>query len=150
MSCFDVAVGDETGFASFHEPEGHLTNGSLVSNFASLFSDKVNATRVLVLNAAALVELIEDQQRVLVKIDVEGFEAPLLRAITPLIKRVRPDMLLEVLPDFETVIDEAVREAAPDYQRFANTPLGLQPQDSLHAIGGRDCFLIPPERAATL
>lgn len=148
VSSFNVAVGAETGFANFHEPEGHLTNGSLVSNFASQFSSKVKVARVLVLDAASLIDLIEGQLRVLVKIDVEGFEAPLLKAIAPFLQKVKPDVLLEVLPEFEAAIEEAVREAAPDYQRFAITPQGLQPQETLRAIGGRDCFLIPTAKVS--
>ena len=148
VSSFAVAVGAATGFATFHEPEGHLTNGSLVSNFASLFSSKVNAAHVLVLNAASMVDLIEGPLRVLVKIDVEGFEAPLLRAISPFLQKVKPDVLLEVLPDFESAIEEAVRESAPDYLRFAITPQGLLPQEKLRALGGRDCFLVPSPKAS--
>lgn len=145
--CFGVAVGAETGFGSFHEPEGHLTNGSLVSAFAANFSGNVMSSPTVVLGASTLNGLLEPGKRVLLKIDVEGFEAPLITALSSLFEQFRPDVLLEVLPEYEAEIDSAVRSSAVSYQRFAITAEGLQHQSSLHAIGGRDCFLTPLERA---
>lgn len=148
VSCFGVAVGAETGFLSFHEPEGHLTNGSLVSEFAANFSSKVMSAPVVVLGAATLVGLLQPGKRVLLKIVVEGFEALLITALAPLFEQLRPDVLLEVLPEYEAAIDAAVRSSAVNYQRFAITPQGLQQQDTLHAVGGRDCFLVPFENVS--
>jgi FkbM family methyltransferase len=147
VCCLNVAVGDKTEFATFHEPEGHLTNGSLISDFAGNFNQNIKATQVLVLNAADLAGLVSPEKRVLLKIDAEGYEAPLIRALSPFVQRIQPDIMLEVLPEFEAEIDASVRDAAVGYQRFAITAQGLQHQSSLHAIGGRDCFLTPGHRA---
>lgn len=149
VACFGVAIGVETGFTNFYEPEGHLTNGSLVSEFAGCFSDQVRAVTVLVLGAAEVAALVTPEQRVLVKIDVEGFEASVIRALAPLFSKSRPDVLLEVLPEYEEQIEAAVLEAAPGYLRHAITPGGILPQRTLRAMDGRDCFLTPSEKAAT-
>ena len=148
VSSFAVAVGAETGFATFHEPEGHLTNGSLVPTFAAIFSQRVKATRVLVVGAESLSALVDEQKRVLVKIDVEGYEAPLLKALVPFLHQVKADVLLEVLPEFEAEIDEAVKLLPAEYQRYAITRSGLQPQQNIHAVEGRDCFLSPNSLAS--
>ena len=146
ISSYGVAVGAEAGVAFFYEPEGHLTNGSLVSGFAEQFSAQVKAEPVVVISAATLAQMLDARSRVLVKVDVEGSEAPLIRALAPLFQKVRPDILIEVLPEYEREINAAVCEATVDYLKFAITQDGLQAQETLHAIGGRDCFLMPLER----
>lgn len=143
VSYFNCAVGDRTQFEWLFEPEGHLTNGSLLPDFAAKFSTEVRRTPCLMVNAAQLGELLGTHQRVLLKIDVEGFEAPLLRALAPVIQAKRPDILLEVLPEFEAAINEAAGSVAPGYEYFTITNDGLQVQDRIRAITGRDCFLTP-------
>ena len=145
---FNAAVGDHPGIESFHEPEGHLTNGSLVSSFAANFSPQVRTTPVLMVDASALVALLSSHRRVLIKIDVEGYEAPLLKAMAPLISACRPDILLEVLDGFEAEIESALQAVAPRYARFAVSPEGLTPRPTAQASGGRDCLLIPLEATA--
>ena len=141
ISSFCVAIGSNTGFATFYEPEGHLTNGSLIPHFASNFSAQVKAVPVLVVAGAEIAELVKSEQRVLLKIDVEGHEATVLRALAPLFKKVRPDVLLEVLPGFEKQIESAIAAVADGYNRYAITANGVVYQDNLCAIDGRDCFL---------
>ncbi len=140
---FNAAVGARTAFDQFHEPEGCLTNGSLIAGFAAQFSSSVSSVPVLVIDGALLKALTEASRRVLVKIDVEGYEASLVRALAPLIAAKQPDILLEVLPEFEAEIGDAVAFAAPGYELHAITAEGLSRQTSLKAVGGRDCFLTP-------
>jgi hypothetical protein len=47
-------VSDETGFSSFYEPEGHLTNGSLGRGFAEHFSQTVRDSMVVTLAGSSL------------------------------------------------------------------------------------------------
>jgi FkbM family methyltransferase len=141
VTLFNAAVSDMTAFAMFHEPEGHLTNGSLMKSFANQFSDRVKATPVLAIDAVKLNDLVKTGQRLLIKMDVEGFEAPVLQALKPVIEAHHPDILLEVLPEFAEQIEDSVKVAASNYRRYAVTSNGLVRQETLQAHKSRDCFL---------
>jgi hypothetical protein len=73
--------------------------------------------------------------------DVEGFEAPVLQALKPVIEAHHPDILLEVLPEFAEQIEDSVKVAASNYRRYAVTSNGLVRQETLQAHKSRDCFL---------
>jgi FkbM family methyltransferase len=94
---FAAAVSDETGFASFFEPDGHLTNGSLERGFAQQFSNTVRSSMVVTLAGSTLADLFDRHQRVLLKIDAEGSEPRILSAMALVLTRHRPDLLIEVL-----------------------------------------------------
>jgi len=141
VTLFNAAVSDKTTFAMFHEPEGHLTNGSLMKSFANQFSSRVKAAPVLAIDAAKLNDLVKPGLRLLIKIDVEGFEAPVLKALMPVIETHHPDILLEVLSEFADQIEDSVKIAAPGYWRYAVTSNGLVKQKALQAHASRDCFL---------
>ncbi len=98
VQSYQVAVGTESGFATFHEPVGHLTNGSFVREFSEIFGKNIVETIVVTLAAPALEQWLTPPRRTLMKIDVEGFEPELLTALRPVIERHHPDLLLEVLP----------------------------------------------------
>ena len=51
---FRAAIANTTAFRSFFEPKDHLTNGSLVAQFASIFSPEVLETTVCAIGAASL------------------------------------------------------------------------------------------------
>ena len=93
---FMLAVGEQPGFLEFFEPEGHLTNGSLLPSFAAMFSNRVDSTLVASVGPAEI-ERFFQCDKVLLKIDVEGFEPQLLHALSPLIEQYAPDILIEVL-----------------------------------------------------
>jgi hypothetical protein len=76
---FNCAVFSESGFLDFHEPEGHLTNGSLSKPFASGFSGHVIST--LPVMAASAPEPFFTRQPAPIKIAVEGAEPELLRSL---------------------------------------------------------------------
>ena len=92
-----AAVGQSSGTMDFFEPEGHLTNGSLVRNFAGFFSATVNTRPVQVRGPEHIAALLERYPKVLLKIDVEGYEPELLDALTDAILRYRPHLVVEVL-----------------------------------------------------
>jgi FkbM family methyltransferase len=127
---FQAAVGAESGLQIFHEPVGHLTNGSFVRAFAAHFADAVDETTVVVVAARELEKWLAPAARALIKIDVEGFEPELLAALAPLLEKYRPDLLIEVMPStFEPL------EANPTlarYDRFLVTAEGLRPEPKLY------------------
>lgn len=95
---YQAAVGERSGLQVFHEPVGHLTNGSLLREFSEIFAGEIDETVVIVLAAPELERWMSTATRTLVKIDVEGFEPELLAALARVLQRHRPDLLIEVLP----------------------------------------------------
>jgi len=141
VSVFHAAVGQRAGFGWFFEPRGHLTNGSLLSSFAGKFSADVRKAPCLTMAAGQLAELLASHRRILIKIDVEGYEAPLLEALAPVIQAMSPDILLEVLPEFEQAINTAARRAVVGYDNYQLTRDGAVQCPRIQAGEGRDCFL---------
>jgi FkbM family methyltransferase len=138
---FNCAVADETTFLPFFEPEGHLTNGSLVSGFASQFSRIVSSVPVLVLDGGLIERLLEKGLKVLLKIDVEGSEARVLRSLERFIRSGSPDIVIEVLADFEAELDELGFLREVGYVFFNLTPHGALLQPTIKATRYRDYFL---------
>ena len=92
-----AAIGESSGTMDFFEPEGHLTNGSLIRSFAGFFSATVNTRQVQVRGPEHIASLLERYPKVLLKIDVEGYEPELLNALGDAILRFRPHLVVEVL-----------------------------------------------------
>lgn len=96
---FRSAVAGVSGFVELFEPEGHLTNGSLVRDFANLFSRRLDSDLVFGHGPADIAYFLERYPKVLIKIDVEGYEPQLLEALGDLILRYQPDLIVEVLSE---------------------------------------------------
>ena len=128
---FRAAVADASGFRHFFEPLGdenscstHLTNGSFKEEFAGIFSDVVKKRVVAVHGVTDLEFFFRAYSKLLVKVDVEGFEPELLRALQDTISRFRPDLIIEVLEGTPAGV-----EALPwiaTYKRYLFAPAGLQ------------------------
>ena len=144
IQTFNAAVGVASGFAQFAEPAAHLTNGSLIASFARQFSDTVNLRPVLVIAADQLADLVPPSTRLLIKIDVEGFEADLLTAMQPLLETHRPDLLIEVLPDFVQAISSVPALSRLGYVAHEIDAAGLHPRPQLSAGPCRDWLLSLP------
>jgi FkbM family methyltransferase len=140
---YRAAVGDTRGFRTFFEPRDHLTNGSLIESFARQFSDKVAKSIVAIHHADDLAPLFEGYRKVLLKIDVEGYEPQLLGALALLIERRRPDMLLEVLPGSAEPLNRIA--ALAHYEKSLITSDGLRLEAALRADElHRDWLLTAP------
>lgn len=127
---FQAAVGAESGRQAFHEPVGHLTNGSFVRTFAAQFADAVEETTVEVLGARELEKWLAPAVKALIKIDVEGFEPELLTALAPLLEKYRPDLLIEIMPStFEPL---ELNPTLARYDRFLVTAEGLRPEPKFY------------------
>jgi|GEM_PF-595684 len=135
------AVGQQTGTASFFEPEGHLSNGSLLPEFAGLFTTRVGRKEVLVVGGEVISALVGDGARLLIKMDAEGFEARILQGLEPLIRRHRPLIILEVLPMFCAELNALSFLQECGYRRLEIRPAGLV--ERAQFIGGeyRDYLL---------
>lgn len=138
---FNCAVGSRTGFHDFFEPKGHLTNGSLDSNFAGGFSDQVDVHQVLVIDGHLLGSLLPDSGRVLIKIDTEGSECAVLEGLHDLIHQRQPDIILEVLPGYAKLLNDMECVRSGSYLLFNITPDGLQRHETFQATPHRDYFL---------
>ena len=137
---YQAAVGSEPGQRTFYEPVGHLTNGSLVRDFAAQYGEEVEETTVEVIAARELEAWLGPARRSLIKIDVEGFEPELLAALAPLLARYRPDLLIEVMPSTQGPLEAL--GVLDSYDRFLVTDKGVKPAKELHFTAGHfDWFL---------
>lgn len=147
VQAINAAVGLESGTRAFFEPAGHLTNGSFHRDFAGYFSDRVVETTVAVVGPDELRTHLEQSSKALIKIDTEGAEAEIVCALAPLLRKHRPDVLIEVLPETAQALENG--GALDGYSRALITAAGLidQPSffDGCHA---RD-WLLRPEMIAT-
>ncbi|MDQ3524009.1 MAG: FkbM family methyltransferase [Chloroflexota bacterium] len=119
-----AAVSGKCGLLPFFEPTGHLTNGSLLEGFASIFSERVQRNLVPSIDGNQLAELLMPFGKLLLKIDVEGAEADVLSSLLPLIVEKTPDIVLEVLEPFTESLN-AITDIANLYQFYLVTPDGL-------------------------
>jgi len=129
VAAYHAAVGVASGLQPFFEPQGHLTNGSLLREFSEIFSPSIAENMVVVLAASELDRWLGSSKKALIKIDVEGFEPALLAALKPLIERYRPDLLIEVLPFTLDALNGSA--ALAGYGRFLVTSRGLEQAPTL-------------------
>ena len=117
---FRAAIANTTAFRSFFEPKDHLTNGSLVAQFASIFSPEVLETTVCAIGAGEFDYFFRTSERVLV--NVEGYEPDLMAAFKDIALRYRPDFLIEVLTGTAEALERL--DYLHAYERFLLTPQG--------------------------
>ena len=145
IQVFNCAVGDQTVFADFFEPKGHLTNGSLLPEFAGHFSTSLQVSRTLVLHAELLESLLPPGKRALVKIDTEGSEGRVLIGLTDVIIRKKPDILIEVLSIYRNALNSLEFLKRAGYQFFNVTDRGPVQHEQFTASDFRDWLLVPSE-----
>ena len=75
----------------------HLTNSSSDKKFSKVFSDTVTETLVLAISPHEWEGFFSPGGKVLVKIDVEGYEPALMASFQEIASRYQPDFLIEVL-----------------------------------------------------
>lgn len=145
---YQAAVGERSGLEAFYEPVGHLTNGSLLREFSEIFSGEIDETVAIVLAAPELERWVSRAARTLVKIDVEGFEPELLAALGPVLRRHRPDLLIEVLP---FALDKLNADPVlVTYDKYLILPEGLEKAAAFHASPQHRDWLLrwPPSDAS--
>jgi FkbM family methyltransferase len=146
VAALNCAAASETGFVSFFEPRGHLTNGSMDPEFAARFSRDVVKREVVAVDGAHIAALVSDYERLLLKIDVEGAESEVLQSLEPLIRARRPDILLEVHPTHDRRLDQ-VAVIGELYDRHKLTERGAEYQTRFVADDEhRDYILLPRAR----
>lgn len=128
---YRAAVADKSGFREFFEPRDHLTNGSLIAEFAGIFSSSVDVSTVAVHGVGELEFFLRQGAKALIKVDVEGYEPELLAALADVIGRYRPDLLVEVLS--QTVEQLAAQPWLSQYSCCLVTHEGLELRSKLAA-----------------
>ena len=149
VETYNCAIGDEIGFLDFFEPENHLTNGSLSSQFASVFSSNLISSKALVVNGSLLSDLVSVDDKTLVKIDVEGFEFEVLSSMAEFIEYCSPTMIIEVLGDYEDKLN-TLSFLSEKYDLYNITEIGLVPHDQFQATEFRDYVLFPKQSVKEL
>jgi FkbM family methyltransferase len=140
---FNAAVSSTDGTASFFEPRGHLTNGSLRSEFASNFSATVQETRVTTIGPTTIQEMVASHPRLLIKVDVEGAEPEIMLALTPIWDVDHPPhLIIEVLEGVDAALN-APPGLLERYEAFELTADGAVLRPRLTAGIGRDYYLRP-------
>ncbi len=143
VRAFNAAVAEQSGVVSFFEPAGHLTNGSLKRDFAAAFSDTVATSTVTAVDGQYVAVLLAPYQHPLIKIDVEGAEAEVLRSLSQVIRSRRPDLVIEVLDGYEAALNELDFLLAA-YRLLKITGQGLIEMRSFEADKEhRDYLLVP-------
>jgi FkbM family methyltransferase len=140
VNAFNAAIGPCSGLRNFFEPNGHLTNGSFLREFSTIFSDSVYENVAVVVGAAELDRYLTHAPKALIKIDVEGFESELIYSLEPLISKYHPDILIEVLPSVSKKLEQ--NRALVGFDRFLITPKGLEKAPLLFACGDHRDWLL--------
>jgi len=144
VQSFNCGVSAATEFAKFYEPEGHLTNGSLYADFASIFSQNIKVNDVLFISGDSLEQLLIGYRSILIKIDVEGAEHLVLRSMKSLILSKKPDIILEVL----TIAEEDLNTLdflLDAYDLFNIEVEGLVKKPKFTGERTRDYLLLPKQ-----
>lgn len=137
-----AAVSDQPGLMPLFEPVGHLTNGSLKKEFATIFSTAVQSNLVPVVDGASLQQLLTHHDHILIKIDVEGAEEEVLQSLRGLLRSKRPDLILEVLEPYEQRLND-LGELLDGYVFYMITPSGLLQKSCFEADPvSRDYLLV--------
>jgi FkbM family methyltransferase len=103
VSALNAAVFSEAGLAMFYEPtvaasgDRALVRSSLIERHARWDAREVRQYPVFTVGPAHLEPLLKNGGHVLIKLDIEGAEVHVLRALQPLLLQHRPDIMLEVL-----------------------------------------------------
>jgi FkbM family methyltransferase len=137
---YQAAVDESSGLRVFHEPVGHLTNGSLLREFSEIFAGQINETVVIAVAASELERWVSEANHTLFKIDVEGFEPELLGALNPVLQRHRPDLLIEVLPF--TVDKLNADPVLMGYDKYLIRSEGLEKAAAFHVSPGHRDWLL--------
>lgn len=143
IQIFNCAVGEVTGLQDFFEPEGHLMNGTMHRDFAEIFSVPIRSSKVFTLNGGLLENLIDEDKRLLIKIDTEGSETAIIKSMKTLIETRRPALLVEVLPDYEDDLNGLEFLFGLGYKFFNITDKGLVKHQKFNASRFRDYILLP-------
>jgi FkbM family methyltransferase len=128
---FRSAVADASGFRSFYEPKDHLTNGSMLEQFARQFTTTLVKSVVATHHPNDLAVFFETERRILLKVDVEGYEPQLIAAFGKIIERHRPDIMIEVLDGASALLSNL--ECLRGYECFLIEPDGIRRESSLRA-----------------
>ncbi len=130
VTVHELALSDNTGRASFWVgPSDHMG----ISSLRSLPS----ASMEISVPVEPFDSVYRDDKPVrLVKIDTEGAEYKVLRGMTHTLKEDRPDIILEVSPQYLKEMDSSVRHldsilGSLDYRTYAIEHDKLRPIDSL-------------------
>jgi FkbM family methyltransferase len=142
IETYNCAIGNQTQFADFFEPEGHLTNGSLSPEFATMFSSEIIGSKALVIDGSLLKSLVKKNDRIFLKIDVEGFEFEVLSSMKEFIVDHEPTIVLEVLKDYKDKLN-LLSFLGDKYNFYNITNSGLAQYPEFQATEHRDYILLP-------
>ncbi len=140
ITCESKAISDKCSTSEFYVPESDMS-GSLEPDF----SERHRAVHTV--STVTLDAYIEEHARpgsLLLKIDVEGHEQSVLRGARETLRNIRPDIIVEVVREYDETIEAMLKECGYAFYRIAAT--GFCEVDGLSSAqeraGGEFNFLV--------
>jgi FkbM family methyltransferase len=143
VQTFNLAVARTHDFVNFYEPMGCLTNGSLYRDFAEIFTNLIRINKTIAISGNLLERLIENNPRILLKINAEGAESEILQSMKDFIIKRRPTIIVEVLPPYLDQLNQLDFLFSAQYSFFNITDKGLQRRDKFIASDFYNYLLFP-------
>lgn len=144
-----AAVSTQSGLVRFFEPVEHLSNGSIIENFAACFSSHIISSWVPCVGPNEITQLLSLSHAPLLKIDVEGSEPEVITALAEFIKIKLPDIIMEVLLPYAENLNN-ISVILENYNLYLITPDGLMEKTAFEAHPlHRDYFLSPKNRSVS-
>lgn len=125
--CEPIAISDQDGTATLYLTESDMS-ASLMKDFQAEDTKQIGSTIVETCSLDSYLKSVGVEQRMIIKVDIEGHEPAFFRGAAGTLERYRPDLVLEVLYDLDPMIVSALKSLG--YRFYPITDQGLVETES--------------------